>query len=370
MTTYFFCTYFDKNYCVKGLALYYSIQRHVESFQLYILCMDDETYEILLCLHLPSVELIRLQDLESRDPGLFATRETRSLIEYYFTSTPAFILDVLKEHSEIDILSYIDADMFLFAPITPIYDEMGENSILIIEHRFPVQMRHNEVYGRFNVGYLAFRQDKEGMECLELWRQNCIEWCYDRLEGEKFADQKYLDSWPSLFSNLTILKHIGVNVAPWNAYNYSFHEDEVGEYYVDGFPLILYHFHGLEEMFQYLSYIIYDMNFEKYIPKGNIRQIRGSGILKEIYVNYLSYYITCNRIICNIHCDKILHSDIKQGSIRWKINKKAEVRTIQFFINIFIKGIYYCRKLFYQDIIIYGKQNNQKILLKVKSSCK
>jgi len=362
MTTYFFCTYFDKNYCAKGLALYYSIQRHVKSFRLFILCLDDETHEILSRLHLTSVELIRLKELESRDPELCATRETRSLIEYYFTITPAFILDVLKEHPKIDILSYIDADMFLFAPITPVYEEMGGNSIFIIEHRFPDQLRHKKVYGRFNVGYLAFRQDEEGIECLELWRQNCIEWCYDRLEGEKFADQKYLDSWPSLFSKLTILKHIGVNVAPWNAYNYSFHKEGDGEYYVEGFPLIVYHFHGIKEIIQFMGYKVYDMGFVSYIPRGTIRQIQGSGILKEIYDNYLSCCITCNGILC----DNYLHSDIKQGSIRVTTKKKTEKKNSQFIKNFLNNCAYYRNKFLCQDIIVLTGVKEADSIVKYK----
>ena len=72
---------------------------------------------ILSRLSLPGVVLCRLTDLESRDQVLYSTKKTRTLIEYYFTLTSAFILDTLKRHEEIDILSYIDADMYLFAQI-------------------------------------------------------------------------------------------------------------------------------------------------------------------------------------------------------------------------------------------------------------
>jgi len=349
MKTYFFCTYFDKNYSAKGLALYYSIRKNVESFRLFILCLDDATHEILSHLNLPSVELIRLKELESRDSELFATRETRSLIEYFFTITPAFILDVLTAHPEIDIISYIDADMFLFGSIIPVYDEMGDNSILIIEHRFPKGEEFREIYGRFNVGFLSFRQDNEGLACLKLWRRQCIEWCYDYVEGDKFADQKYLDAWPSLFTQLVILNHIGVNVAPWNVYNYSFHEEAEGEFFVDGFPLIIFHFHGLKEMFQLFKYRIYDMNLSNNKLKRKIRQIKGSENLIKIYRYYLSTYILCHKIIA----EKFLYCNINQESIRVVTKKKKGIKIIQFIKKTMANCVYYRNRFQCQDFIFF-----------------
>lgn len=347
MTTYNFCTYFDQNYCARGLALYHSISRHLESFRIFILCLDDETYEILGRLHLPSAELIPLSDLESRDPVLFSTRDTRSLVEYYFTLTSAFILDTLKRHDEIDIISYIDADMYLFGPVQPIYDEMGESSILIIGHRFPDHLSHLEIYGRYNVGYLSFRRDKEGFLCLEKWREQCIEWCYDRLEGERFADQKYLDQWPALFRNITILHQAGVNVAPWNVCNYSFHEGKDGGYCLDDQPLTLYHFHGLKKMVQWGRTIVYDMNLNGYLKKGSIKQISGSKILTTIYTEYLLDLDESSREIEEIRGDV----SIKERTIRFTRDTHGIDRYISAIVQAVRTGIHLCRKVIYQDVV-------------------
>lgn len=356
MKTYFFCTYFDKNYSAKGLALYYSIQKHVQSFRLYILCLDNETHAVLSHLKLPSVILIPLEELEQHDPELFATKKKRTLIEYYFTLTPAFILHIIKEFPDIDIISYVDADMFLFAPITPAYDEMGDNSILIIEHRFSKEERFREIHGRFNVGYLSFRRDEEGQKCLELWRKQCIEWCYDRIEGEKFADQKYLDRWPSIYSKIIVLRHLGVNVAPWNANNYIFHKEGESQYYVDEYPLILYHFHALHEILHIFNYFIYDMNLSTYNFLRKAQREQGLQIKKEIYDKYLSIYMICCRIID----DNLLHCDIKQGSIRGEVNNNNSGVTIQFSKKPSVKYSTILKKFFWNDLIII-KRSRKKI---------
>ena len=66
-----------------------------------------------------------------------------------------------------------------------------------------------------NTKYLS--PDDVGKKCLHEWMQQCLEWCFDRYEDGKFADQKYLDSWPEKFKNhLVISKNLGVGIAPWN----------------------------------------------------------------------------------------------------------------------------------------------------------
>ncbi len=41
-----YCTVFDKNYLVQGVALYRSLLHHADEFTLYALCMDGEACEL------------------------------------------------------------------------------------------------------------------------------------------------------------------------------------------------------------------------------------------------------------------------------------------------------------------------------------
>ena len=61
---YNFCTLFDRNYIYKGLALHTSLLHHRPDFHLWILCMDDITFNILEKLKLEKASLIRIDEFE------------------------------------------------------------------------------------------------------------------------------------------------------------------------------------------------------------------------------------------------------------------------------------------------------------------
>jgi hypothetical protein len=246
-----FCTYFDRHYLARGLALHASLTRHCPAFTLWVLCMDRITYDILSRLRRPGLEPIAIEELEAYDRPLAAVKTDRRPVEYYFTCTPALPVFLFETRAGIDLLTYIDADLFFFESPQPIFDEIGAASVAIIEHRFPAHLRDFERYGIYNVGWVSFRRDEAGQECVRWWRERCIEWCYDRYEDSRFADQKYLDDWPRRFRNVVSLQHLGANVAPWNVMQYRV-ESVKGRVFIDGTPLIFYHFHGFRRRNRWL----------------------------------------------------------------------------------------------------------------------
>lgn len=253
---YHFCTYFDQYYLPRGLALYASLRNHCSSFMLWVLCMDRVCYSVLSQLSLPGLSPILIDDFERDDERLLKTKKNRSRIEYYFTCTPSLPLYIFKSQPEISMISYLDADLFFFDNPSPLFDEIADNSIAIIGHRYARRLNRRYRYGAYNVGWISFRGDKNGLACLNWWRERCLEWCYDRFEEGRFADQKYLDDWPALFQKLVVLRHKGANLAPWNIGNYRvrYHDNKI---WVDEQPLIFFHFHGLRQLTPWL----YDSNF-------------------------------------------------------------------------------------------------------------
>jgi len=248
----YFCTYFDSNFLIKGLTLYRSLAKHVGGkFHLTVLCLDDFTYKTLIKLNLDGLHPISLSEFEAGDTELLAAKGNRSPVEYYFTCTPSLPLYVLRKNPKAEMVTYLDADLFFFSSLAPIFEEFGRGSVLIIGHRYAEEHRHLEQYGIYNVGLLSFRNDEAARECLEWWRARCIDWCYDRLENGRFADQKYLDDWPQRFKNVVVLKHKGVNVAPWNVFQYEISRSD-RQVRVDGDNLLCYHFHRLKRLNRWL----------------------------------------------------------------------------------------------------------------------
>ena len=241
---YHFCTYFDSNYLLRGITLYRSLAKHCKNpFRFYVLCLDEDAFNALTKLDEENIVPIELRRVEQWDHELLAAKGNRSLIEYYFTLSPVFPLFVL-EHFEVDLVTYLDADLMFFSSPDPIYEELGECAIFVTEHRFPEHLKDSIKYGRFNVQCQAFRNDEVGLKCLHRWRKQCLVWCYDRLENGRFADQKYLDEWPELYGgSLVISQHPGIGVAPWNITSLAIRSQE-GEITVASEPLVFYHFAG------------------------------------------------------------------------------------------------------------------------------
>src|SRR5436190_22792112 len=147
----YFCTYFDHHYSARGLALYQSLKRHCPEFKLWILCLDEPSHSELTRLNLPEVSLLALDELERGDPALLGAKENRSRIEYYFTCTPSLPLFVFAQCPQAQLITYVDADHFFFSNPGVMFEELGENSISIIEHRFPPHLKEWEDRGKFNV---------------------------------------------------------------------------------------------------------------------------------------------------------------------------------------------------------------------------
>jgi len=236
-----YCTYFDSNYLAQGLALWRSLARHDAAAMLWVLALDDETAAIWRDLKEPRCRVVTLAELLAADPELAATRSGRPRNEFIFTLTPCLVRHIWRVQRDVDLLTYLDADLYFFADPAPIRRELDAGSVLVVAHRYPAWHDDAARYGRFNVGVLMFRSDANGRACIGWWRRRCLESCALAADGIHYGDQKYLDQWPRLLPGVVELKHPGVNVAPWNWARSRF-ALPAGGVLVDGVPLIVFHF--------------------------------------------------------------------------------------------------------------------------------
>lgn len=275
-----FCTLFDSNYLSRGLAMYESLKRQTKNFHLYILAFDEKCERILKKLSLQYVTVISLSDFE--DEELKEVKKTRTRGEYCWTCTPSLLKYCLEKYN-LDMCTYLDADIYFYSDPEPLFEEMGDASIMISPHWYTPVYDQSQTSGIYCVQFVTFRRDERGMKALEWWRKSCNTWCYARAEEGKFGDQKYLDDWPVRFEGVHVIQHRGGGVAPWNVQQYNLFTEEKGKIFFtekraeNVFLLIFYHFHNL----RFIDKNRIDLDIY-YIPRW---------VKKKIYSSYIFHLL-------------------------------------------------------------------------------
>jgi len=228
-----YVTLFDSFFLPQGLTLYESLKKHSDEFTLWVICIDDKSFDILTKLKLNNLKLIKLSDVET--PELLIAKQSRTLREYCWTLTPFSFKFVFDADHNINRATYLDADLWFRKNPKPIFTDF-ENSgkqVLITEHAYAPELDQSALTGRFCVQFMTITRI-EGEVVRNWWQEKCLEWCYAKWEDGKCGDQKYLDDWDERFENkVHILSKPEWSLAPWNASRFP---------YSNG---IFYHFHGL-----------------------------------------------------------------------------------------------------------------------------
>lgn len=124
-----------------------------------------------------------------------------------------------------DKVIYLDPDIAIFHDLSEIERRLDHASIVLTPHQIepnatPEEIRDNELtsmkYGIFNLGFLAVKNDENGVAMARWWAGRLYEACYDDVPNGIFTDQKYCDHVPGLFANVEVLRDPGYNVASWN----------------------------------------------------------------------------------------------------------------------------------------------------------
>jgi len=229
-----FVTHYNKLFLPQGLALHESLLKNTSNFTLWIVCIDEETYDILNKLKLVSTNLINLKNVETQE--LLRVKKERTISEYCWTLTPFIPRFVFEQDKNVKRVTYLDADLYFLKDPKPIFEQFNKSSkeVLITDHSYSPEYDRSNESGQYCVQFMIFNRNG-GESVRKWWEEKCIEWCYNRHEDGKFADQKYLDKWPKKFSSkVHVLNNPEWTLAPWNALKYQFSK------------AIFYHFHELK----------------------------------------------------------------------------------------------------------------------------
>jgi hypothetical protein len=246
-----YCTYFDSGYLSRGLALIESLRLHGDYSPVYVLALDEGVEKYFTEHALDNVHVLAEGELEASEPRLANLKVERSRMEYYFTCTPLLIRYVMNKLATPGAVSiYLDADLFFFDDPEAVVEALGDDSVGIIEHRYPASIEKKLAkYGRFNVGWVGFRDDARGRVVLDWYAASCLDWCSDTPADGKYADQGYLNWFPD-FDGVRVLDNPGFNLAPWNTrrHRIELSSDSSKSVVVDGQGLVFFHVHGLRRV--------------------------------------------------------------------------------------------------------------------------
>ena len=290
MTNPCFCTLFNSYYWAKGLLTLRSLLNVCSDAQIYVLAMDDRTAELLRQENNTHIRVVTLAEFES--PEILVAKSNRNQAEYCWTCGSAFIYFCMTTFN-LSSCTYIDADLYFYASPLKLLEEIGNNDVMITEHRYTPQYAHQiQTSGKYCVQFMYFRNTLNGMHILKWWRDACLEWCYARYEEGKFGDQKYLDDWTTRFKGVHVMQHEGGGLAPWNIQQYAMDKNN-GTLYVQNkqtgvrSEMVFYHFHHLRN---YCLRSMTEFRMGPYPIAEDIKNLIYLPYIKELIDIYRQYY--------------------------------------------------------------------------------
>jgi hypothetical protein len=316
----YYCTYFNYDFSPYGLTLIESILTHDPSAHLFVLCLDLDTFDFLSLSDSDQISLIHIHTLEEEIPELLDAKPNRTTTEYYWTLTPCIMYYLIFRIKACSSLTYLDADQYFYGDPDPIFKEIGDSNIAIMPHRFPDELNGLNTHGKFNVSWLTFRNTVEASKCLKWWMTSCIEWCYAKVDGSRYGDQKYLDQFPSRFQGVHEIQHRGCGLAPWNLSTFNYDCE-----------IILFHFQSLRIHSPYVFTIVIHI-----FDKCDICKFKKK-ILRDYFIKLKSKLKAIRNYSKNNNSDKSMIISNDSIIIIYIFGKLFFLRN-QFLKSIFLNG--------------------------------
>ena len=265
----FFATLFDSNYTPRATVFYNSLSAVMgnnDTWSLFILALDQGAEQSFG--EVPNTTVIPLDALVSYFPELAGARSNRNYVEFIFTLSPYLPLYILQNYPHVDRITTMDADLYFMHSPKSVLAALGKDKIGITPHSFAPEFRYLEKFGKYNVSFQSFPATPSGMQCLREWASDCLENCSDDKGGEVYADQKYLDKWPTQYPEVLSFPVGIVGLAPWNLSHLA--KGITPGFTIGDRPIVFYHFHD----FRYRSENTITLGLHKYNYALQHRPIR------------------------------------------------------------------------------------------------
>lgn len=169
------------------------------------------------------------------------------------TNVKPTFMKYLIQRFDLENLVYLDPDIFVYAPLTPVFDALDSGSMATLTPHMTTPVDDGKLpseqdmlyNGTYNLGFIAVRRCEQSWRLLSWWERRCLDLGFSEGRTGLFVDQKWMNLAPGLFDKVEILRHPGCNMAYWNLHERTLSGDAEG-YTVNGSAqLCFFHFSGI-----------------------------------------------------------------------------------------------------------------------------
>ena len=180
------------------------------------------------------------------------------ILELNTNVKPTFMKHLMATYG-LQALVYLDPDIFLYAPLEPVFAPLAAGATAVItphmtapvfDGRSPAEqdLLYN---GTYNLGFIGIGNTAEGRRLLDWWEHRCLALGFSEGRTGLFVDQKWINLAPGLFEGVVISRDAGLNMAYWNLHERTLHAGVNGTYEVESpvggrVPLRFFHFSGID----------------------------------------------------------------------------------------------------------------------------
>ena len=235
------------NYFPYARILLTSLQKYHPEATLF-LCLADKLQPDAE-LGIEGVGLIPAEDLAIPNFADFAFRYE---IMEFNTAVKPFVMQDLIENRGFEEVVYLDPDIELFAPMSPVFDAFAKGADFVVTPHLTEPAEFGEFpddigimkAGIYNLGFIAVNNSPDGISFLHWWGRRLRFQCVHKISEGIFVDQKFVDLLPAFHENVAILRDRSLNVAYWNLDQRELTKTDAG-WLINGQPLRFFHFSGI-----------------------------------------------------------------------------------------------------------------------------
>ena len=246
----------SNNYLPKARILYESLLEFNPGYH-FIIGLVDQRLDWIDYGESAGIEVIPVTELKT-DPSLHIF-EKFDIVELNTAVKPCYFKEIRRRYPFSDLVMYFDPDIAIFSDFSVLEKAASSSSFLLtphilspIEHDGKLPLENTFLhYGLYNLGFLglSFRTEDASM-FLDWWEYRTLRFGFNQPHKSLFVDQLWINFVPLYYEAVTVFRHKGMNMGPWNLHERKLTSLQGNRYLVNGSdPLVFYHFSSYDHKY-------------------------------------------------------------------------------------------------------------------------